>query len=330
MNINFIILGGTNNEKGELNNYTKNRIIKCYQMLSNLKDRDITIHFSGGFNEKFNKTNISHSKICFNYFEELNKNKYNVKKELHINNNNTVDEAINFGKYFQNYNSEIKIITNDWHSDRVKYLFKKVFDFYEISNYEIIGVESNILDKNLLDVERTKIKELKEKPYGLWKKWLVNNYYSKYLNLRLIKKNESDGKIIVNMRNENNEYFFDTSKFNWESFKNIFYNKYFSNEIPPFFVCLDKEVLGFIGCKTIEPNINDIGIMFFKKFQNKGFGKVSLNKFLEIYKNNYYNNKKKIISKILKKNIASYKKFISNKFKLDETKTTDEIYYLTF
>ena len=174
MNINLIILGGTNNEKGELNNYTKNRIIKCYEMLSNFKDKDIIIHFSGGFNEKFNKTNISHSQICLNYFEDLNKNRYNVVRELHINNNNTVDEAINFGKYFQNNNSEIKIITNDWHSDRVKYLFKKVFNFYDIINYEIIGIDSNILDKNLLDAEKTKIKELKEKPYGTWKKWLDN------------------------------------------------------------------------------------------------------------------------------------------------------------
>jgi hypothetical protein len=36
--MNIVILGGTNNEKGELNNYTKNRIIKCHQMLSNIKD----------------------------------------------------------------------------------------------------------------------------------------------------------------------------------------------------------------------------------------------------------------------------------------------------
>ena len=330
MSLNLIILGGTNNDKGELNNFTKNRIIRCYELLLNYEGKNVTIHFSGGYNEKFNKTNISHSEICLNYFKYLNKNNCNVMNNLHINNNNTVDEAINFGKYFQNNNSEIKIITNDWHCDRVKYLFKKVFDFYNIKNYEIIGIDSNILDKNLLNAEKTKIKELKEKPYGTWKKWLVNNYYSKNLQLKLTEKTEQDGKIIVNMRNENNEYFFDTSKFNWESFKNIYYNKYFINEIPPFFVCLDNEILGFIGCKTIKPNINDIGIMFFKKFQNCGFGKVSLNKFLDIYKKNYYNNNKIIISKILKQNIASYKIFISNGFKLDENKTTEELYYLTY
>lgn len=330
MSINLVVLGGINNDKGVLSDFTKKRIIKCYEMLDDLKHRNTSIHFSGGFNENFNKTNVSHSQICVNYFEELNKKNYTIKKELHTNNNNTVDEAINFGECFQNCNSEIKIITNDWHIDRVSYLFKKVFDFYEITNYEFISIKSDILDNARINDEKKKVKQLKENPYGTWKKWLINNYYPKCLNLRAVEKCDSDGKIIVNMRNENNEYFFDTSKFNWESFKNIFYNKYFSNEIPPFFVCFDNEILGFIGCKTIEPNVNDIGIMFFKKFQNCGFGKVSLNKFLEIYKKNYNSNNNIIISQILKTNIGSYKIFISNGFKLDENNTTDEIYYLIY
>ena len=150
------------------------------------------------------------------------------------------------------------------------------------------------------------------------------------------------------MRNENNEYFFDTSTFYWDSFKEIFYSKYFSNEIPPFFVLFEDEVIGFIGCKTIKTDVNDIGIMFFKKYQNCGFGKISLMKFLQIYNdkyNNEYNNKynninsndsdenknnKTIIAKILKQNIGSYKIFLANNFTIDETNTTDEIYYLTY
>ena len=91
-----------------------------------------------------------------------------------------------------------------------------------------------------------------------------------------------------------------------------------------------NEIIGFIGCKTIETNINDIGIMFFKQFQNRGFGKISLNKFLKIYKTEYYIKNRIIIAKILKTNISSFKIFISNNFKLDEIKTTNEIYFLTY
>ena len=175
MNINLVVLGGINNDKGVLSDFTKKRIIKCYKMLDDLKDRNINIHFSGGFNENFNKTNVSHSQLCVNYFEELNKNNYTIEKEQHTNNNNTVDEAINFGKHFQNLTSEIKIITSDWHLDRVKYLFKKTFDFYEIKNYEFISVNSDVLDNVRINDEKNKVKQLEENPYGTWKEWLDNN-----------------------------------------------------------------------------------------------------------------------------------------------------------
>jgi RimJ/RimL family protein N-acetyltransferase len=328
MSINFIVLGGTNHENGELEDSTKDRIIECYKQCSSIKNNnEIIIHFSGGLRH-FNKDNIPHCELCNNFFTKISKNNY--KTEMHIDNNNTVEEAIHFGNYFKGNNSIIKVITNDWHSERVKYLFNKVFYFYEIKNYEIVDVKSNYKDKDLIKNEKDKINQLTEKPYGLWKTWMINNYYINKIKLKLVNKNKQDGKTIINIRNENNEYFFDTKKFYWNTFKDIFYNKYFSNEIPPFFIYLDKEIVGFIGCKTIETNINDIGIMIFKKYQKYGLGKVSLAKFLEIYNNTYKNNYNTIVAKIFKKNIASYKVFISNNFKINENNTTKEIFYLTY
>jgi RimJ/RimL family protein N-acetyltransferase len=330
IHMDIIVLGGTNDKNGKLSDFTQKRIDKCYEMLPEFIENDITIHFSGGFNAAFNDTNIAHSKICMHYFEELEYNHYNIKKMLHVHNNNTVEEAIYFGQYFQNSNSNIIIITNDWHIPRVKYLFGKTFEYYNIINYECVNITSVILDETIIQDELHKVKELTENPYGIWKKWLMNHYYDKFLNLRLIEKSDYDGKIIVNLRNENNEFFFNNNKFEWNSFKEIFYAKYFSNEIPPFFICLKDEIVGFVGCKTIEKDINDIGIMFFKQFQNRGLGKISLNKFLKIYTTEYYTENKTIISQILKINIGSFKIFISNNFKLDEIKTTNETYFLTF
>jgi hypothetical protein len=191
--MNLIILGGTNDEKGELHKFTKNRILKCCEMLLAYKDHkddkneDITIHFSGGFNKKFNKTSISHADICKNYFIGVNKNNFQYDIRLHEKNNNTVEEAIHFGKFFENNTTSIKIITNDWHCERVKYLFNKVFHFYNIRNYELICVNTDNVDNiennymrndlytNLLLEESNKLKQLKEKPYGIWKEWLFNN-----------------------------------------------------------------------------------------------------------------------------------------------------------
>lgn len=325
----IIVLGGTNDNNGILSDFTKKRIEKCYELLGN-DQNNVNVHFSGGFNEKFNNTNISHSQLCINYFEQINKLNIKINKQIHEKNNNTVHEAIHFGEYFANNNLNIKIITNDWHVKRVKYLFGKTFEYYNVLNYEIISVNSKIIDKTFIENENSKVRELIEKPYGLWKEWLVKNYYDKFLHLRLINKNDNDGKTIVTMRNENNDFFFNNEKFEWESFKPIFYSKYFSNEISPFFICLNDQVVGFVGCKTVEKNVNDIGIMFFKEFQNRGLGKISLNKFLKIYDENYYKENKVIVSQILKSNIGSYKIFIANHFKLDEKKTTHDTYYLTY
>ena len=169
--MNIVVLGGTNDIEGNLNLFTKDRCIYANSILDNKKK--YIIHFSGGFNKKFNKTNDSHSNICKKYFLTLN----NIDEKyiyLHEENNNTVDEAINFGNYFkQNSYKEIIIITNDWHYKRVKYLFDKVFNFYKIKNYKIIGLESKS-DTELIEKEEAKkIEQLKKNPYGKWKSWLI-------------------------------------------------------------------------------------------------------------------------------------------------------------
>ena len=280
----------------------------------------------------FNDTNFSHAFLCKKYFDEIiqNKSEY-VTVTLHENNDNTVDEAINFGNFFKNTNSELFIITNEWHKPRVKYLFEKTFEINEIKNYTIFGVNSVNDGSEIIKEESNKLNQLKEKPYGKWKQWLKDNYYDRFVKIVTAKKNKEDGEKIIKMRNQNRDLFFNNNKFEWESFKDIYFNKYFANEIPPFFVCIKNEIVGFIGCKTICKNVNDIGIMFFKQYQGLGIGSVSLKKFLKKYDDEINKNKNKIIiSKILKTNIASFKIFISNGFKLNEKKTNNEIYYLTY
>jgi RimJ/RimL family protein N-acetyltransferase len=327
----IIVLGGENNDNYELTDLTKLRIIETGNIVSNL-GKKCTLHFSGGLNKKFNNTDISHAKICQNFFKNIMNDCdfKNITINLHENNNSTVEEAIHFGNYLKNVQENIIIITNDWHKERVEYLFSIVFDFYEINKYEVIGIESNTINKDLLQSEKLKIDQLKEKPYGIWKDWIINNYYDKYLILKKVKKNRGHGELIVDMRNDNNSHFFDKKKFKWIDFQNTFYEKYFSNEIPPFFIYFKDNVIGFIGCKTVQENINDIGIMFFKKYQNKGFGRKSLEKFLKLYNDEYSDCNKTIISKILKNNASSLKIFKYNDFKIEINKSTDEYHYLTY
>ena len=126
----IVILGGTNDHNGILSDFTKRRIEKCYTILDS-DHTNVNVHFSGSF--RFNDTNIIHSQICCNYFNQINEKKYDVNVHLHTN-KTTIEEAIHFGEYFKNCGEKIKIITNDWHMNRVKYLFEKSFEFYNIKN----------------------------------------------------------------------------------------------------------------------------------------------------------------------------------------------------
>lgn len=325
----LIILGGCNDKNGDLNNYTKDRIDFCLNYININNLSNLKIHFSGGLNERFNPTNISHSQLCFNYFfSKFNLPNHNINFEFHNLNNNTVEEAINIGNFLKNTKSKIILISNDWHLERVKYLFEKTFLINNIKSFEIIGVTNTKSDNELIETEKKKVIQLKKNPYGDWKAWLVKNYYDHKISINPVKKNDFDGNKIIQIRNENSEFFFNTNKFYWSSFKNIFYERYFSNEIPPFFIFYENEIIGFIGCKTVTKNINDIGIMFLKEHQNKGYGKIALRKFISLFRNNYKVEGRKIISKILKTNLASFKIFMYNGFVLDKNKSTNDYYYL--
>lgn len=167
----IIVLGGTNDKQGNLSDYTKKRCNFASKINNNYE-----VHFSGGFNKKFNQADKSHAEICRKYFKTINKSPKS-KLFIHEETNNTVDEAIYFSNYFKNNNNKIIIITNDWHYERVYYLFSKTFMFNKINNFEIIGVESVDYNSELINEEKIKIKQLKSNPYGIWKEWLSKNNY---------------------------------------------------------------------------------------------------------------------------------------------------------
>ena len=307
----ILILGGNNDDKFELSSQTKIRIDKVVDM-TNVENT--IYHFSGGLHSMYNNTNRAHCEICKDYFLSCIPNK--PKIVLHENNTNTVEEAIYFGNYFNknHKNNNIQIVTNDWHRPRVVYLFGIAFSYFNITNYNIIGVESKDPTLEHYSNERIKLNELIHNPYGKWKLFLKKANESKHLSLKLIQKNDNHCKILLDMRNENRGSCFNNEEYDFNVFQNIFYTKYFLNEIPPYFLCIDDKIIGFIGCKTLQPFTNDIGIMFFKKYQKQGNGDAFLKLFLAAYNTYYCNNSNILIARIMKSNIGSYKLFSKNNF----------------
>ena len=171
----IVILGGYNDANGILSNFTLKRLEKFYEVYEQNIELNPKIIISGGF--RFSE--ISHCKLIKNVI--LDKYPDIIIDKQFIENNNTIDEAINISEYLSktNYLDKLIIITSDWHMPRVKYLFNETFK--KISHIELIYIEaidtnkiiSNIDYINLINDEETKLIQLITNPYGTWKYYLA-------------------------------------------------------------------------------------------------------------------------------------------------------------
>ena len=107
----IILLGGQNDNSGNFSNCTLKRLEKFYEIYNLYKNKKTKIIISGGFR-------YSEHSHCFYINQELlNKiPNINIVKEF-IENNTTIDEAINMGDYFNTikYSGNIIIISSNWH-----------------------------------------------------------------------------------------------------------------------------------------------------------------------------------------------------------------------
>ena len=116
----IILLGGSNNKNGKLSNTTIMRLNKFFEVYEQNEILKPKIIISGGF--RFSE--VSHCELIKNEILQKYPNIL-IEKEF-IENNNTIDEAINISEYLSlNYTGNVIIITSSYHMNRVKYLFNK-------------------------------------------------------------------------------------------------------------------------------------------------------------------------------------------------------------
>lgn len=132
-----------------------------------------------------------------------------------------------------------------------------------------------------------------------------------------VNKNDEDGKIIMNWRNdiETRKNSYNDDLLIWDNFKIIFYEKYFNNYIPPLFALYGDIKICFIGFKNTNKKYDiEIGINLDPDYRNKRLSSIILEKLIKYIKNNYslVNN---IIAEIKIENIASNKLFQKVGFK---------------
>ena len=132
-----------------------------------------------------------------------------------------------------------------------------------------------------------------------------------------IKKNDKDAKLIMEWRNdiETRNNFYNNNIFEWDVFKDIFYEKYFLNIIPPLFALYNNKKICFIGCRDTEIKYDiEISINLDPDYRNKKLSSKIIESTILYIKKNYplINN---IIAEIKVDNLASNKIFIKNNFK---------------
>jgi pseudaminic acid synthase len=143
------------------------------------------------------------------------------------------------------------------------------------------------------------------------------------INIIEVKKNENDGKLIMEWRNdiETRNNFYNNNLFIWNDFRNIFYEKYFIQTVPPLFALYENKKVCFIGCRDTNIKYDiEISINLDPHYRNKNLSSIIVKKAIDYIKKKYplINN---IIAEIKVENIASNKIFIKNNFKYISTNT---------
>ena len=148
------------------------------------------------------------------------------------------------------------------------------------------------------------------------------------ITIRKVDKTDDDGKLIMKWRNDDTtrKMFFNQELKEWDSFKVIFYEKYFDNYIEPLFAYLGDTKICFIGCGSnhlADPETNEeickISINMCPNYRRRGYGKIIIKKVIKLIACKYPKTKK-IIAQIKSANIASSRLFLSCDFKYVEKK----------
>ena len=139
--------------------------------------------------------------------------------------------------------------------------------------------------------------------------------------IQKVEKNDDDAKLIMNWRNDPITLVnsFRILRFEWNEFKEIFYNKYFNNNIPPLFGMYNNEKIAFIGTKDIDKETIEISINIGPDFRNKKLSVQILKEALK-YINLHYPNIITINAEIKYFNQASIQCFRKSNFHFKEIK----------
>ncbi len=127
----IIILGSPNDEKGNLSPMGLARIEKGFKEYTKRKNGGWKILLTGGFGEHFNTTNKPHAHYASQILQKMGTPKKDIL--TFAESKNTYDDAIQVHNVLQSIEvPTLLIVTSDFHLERVKLIFDKIFKKKEL------------------------------------------------------------------------------------------------------------------------------------------------------------------------------------------------------
>ncbi len=151
----IIVLGSTNNQDGNISDIGLQRLNKGITLLNTFKDSYIIL--TGGFGSHFNTTNTPYSTYAKDF---LIKNRISETRILDcVLSKDTIEDAkLTLPLIKEITPKNIHIVSSDFHMERVKYIFNKVFSNMNLSFHQ---VNYKTEEKEMQKLRDTEIKELK-------------------------------------------------------------------------------------------------------------------------------------------------------------------------
>ncbi|PPC89572.1 MAG: hypothetical protein CTY34_10930 [Methylobacter sp.] len=155
----IMVLGSTINSEGNLSDIAISRLEKCIEIVKNKSNYSIIL--TGGFGSHFNTSNRMYSLYAYEYL--VNNGIDSDRISALIPSVDTVEDAtISYRviKYLKPL--RITIITSDFHQERVKYIFGKVYKEFKLEHVSSVYMSDDETMQQLALIEERELKLLKE------------------------------------------------------------------------------------------------------------------------------------------------------------------------
>lgn len=147
----IIVLGSTNDDKGIISDIGRQRLDKGVEIFK--LNKDYRLILTGGFGNHFNTTNRPYSSYAKEYLIDKGIPEASIM-ELVLSKDTIEDAKLTYSLLRDIKISHIFLITSDFHMNRVKFIFNKIFVGYNIDFVEVRYVSSPEKLNKLNEVEQ--------------------------------------------------------------------------------------------------------------------------------------------------------------------------------